>query len=167
MIVPNTGVGQQRVLAALSWFVDPYDADVLYVLDADGMKLSIDGGASWFLDAGMTDAVTGGGLLTISASLLQDMQFSRGERQTRFALGTAGVCCTMDFGVYWFSILNSIAIPGRPESLFFDPLSNQDDRAVYVDCEGRSILRVGGLPALPPFQPSDPIDLMELAALDH
>ena len=29
--------------------------------------------------------------LTISASLLQDMQFMRGERQTRFAFGTAGV----------------------------------------------------------------------------
>jgi hypothetical protein len=107
-----------------------------------------------------------GGRLAISASLLQDMQFSRGERQTRFAMGTAGVLCTMDFGIFWFPVLNSIARPGRPESGFFDPLSEQTDRAIYGACEGRGILRVGGLPQLPPFQPSPPFDLMQLAALD-
>jgi hypothetical protein len=166
-IVPATPVGSKPVKRALSWFVDPYDPDGLYVLDADGMKISIDGGRSWFFDVGMTNALTGNGKLQISASLLQNMQFSRGERQTRFAMGTAGVICTMDFGIYWFSVLNSIAIPGRPESAFFDPLSDQTDRALYVECEGRSILRVGGLPELPPFQAGQPLDLMELAALDY
>jgi hypothetical protein len=115
----------------------------------------------------MTNAITAGGQLVISKSLLQDMQFSRGERQTRFAMGTAGVICTMDFGIFWFPILNSIALPGRPESGFFDPLSDQTDRAFYVECEGRSILRIGGLPALPPFQPGQPIDLRTFAALDY
>src|SRR5438046_9434072 len=114
----------------------------------------------------MTNAITAGGKLTISKSLLQDMQFSRGERQTRFAIVTAGVLCTMDFGIFWFPVLNSIALPGRPESGFFDPLSDQTDRAVYVECEGRSILRVGGIPELPPFQPPSALDLMEFAALE-
>ena len=41
------------------------------------------------------------------------------------------------------------------------------DRALYVECEGRSILRVGGLPELPPFQPGEPLDLMEFAALEY
>jgi hypothetical protein len=164
-IVPKIVAVGTSVGAALQWFVDPYDPDSIYVLDSQGMKISIDGGDSWFLDSGMTNAITADRQLAISKSLLQDMQFSRGERQTRFAMGTAGVICTMDFGVFWFPILNSIALPGRPESGFFDPLSDQTDRAFYVECEGRSILRIGGLPALPPFQPGQPIDLMMFAAL--
>ena len=166
-IVPRNPTGSVPVGLALSWFVDPYDPDIIYVLDLQGVKLSIDGGVSWFLDVDLTTAVTGAGKLTISASLLQDMVFSPGERQTVFAMGTAGVACTDNFGVTWFPVLNSVARPGRPESGFFDPLSNQSDRAVYVECEGRGVLRVGGLPALPPFQPQQPIDLMTFAALEY
>jgi len=73
----------------------------------------------------------------------------------------------MDFGITWFPVLNSIAMPGRPESGFFDPLSDQSDRAFYVGCEGRSILRIGGLPQLPVFEPTTPLDLMFFAALDY
>jgi hypothetical protein len=69
---------------------------------------------------------------------------SCGRAADRFAFGTAGVFWTENFGVEWFPILKSIALPGRPESGFFDPLWNQSDRALYVDCEGRSILRSGG-----------------------
>ena len=167
VIVPQAPVGSASVKNALQWFVDPFDANGIYVLDADGIKLSIDGGRNWIFDTAMTTALRGGDKLTVSASLLQDMVFSRGERQTRFALGTAGVICTMDFGIFWFPVLNSIAFPGRPESGFFDPLSNQNDRAIYVECEGRGIVRVGGLPALPPFQAGAPLDLMEFAALDY
>jgi hypothetical protein len=166
-IVPNNVTIGTAVWAALRWYVDPYDPDAIYVLDWEGVKVSIDGGESWLFDPALTHAVTGGGKLLISASLMQDMQFFRGERQTRFVMGTAGVFCTMDFGISWFPVLNSIALPGRPESGFFDPLSDQTDRALYVECEGRSILRIGGLPELPPFQPPPPpIDLMELAALE-
>ena len=82
------------------------------------------------------------------------MLFFRGERQTRFSFGTAGVCCTMDFGATWFSVLNSIALPGRPKSGFLVPF--QTPRTLYLECEGSSILRVGGLPQLPPFQPPLP-----------
>jgi hypothetical protein len=167
MIVPKTVGTGTSVGSALQWFVDPFDPEVIYVLDAAGIKVSADGGDSWFFDAAMTNALTGGGKLRISASLLQDMQFSRGERQTRFAMGTVGVICTMDFGIFWFPILHSIALPGRPESGFFDPLSDPSDRAFYVECEGRSVLRIGGLPALPPFQPGSPIDLMTIAALEY
>ncbi len=167
MIVPKTVGTGTSVTNALQWFVDPFDPKVIYVLDAAGMKISVDGGNSWFADVAMTNALTGGGKLRISASLLQDMQFSRGERQTRFAVGTVGVICTMDFGVFWFPILHSIALPGQPESGFFDPLSNPSDRAFYVECLGRSVLRIGGLPALPPFQPGTPIDLMTFAALEY
>ena len=89
----------------------------------------------------------------------------RGERATRFAFGTAGVFWSPDFGVQWFMLLNSFALPGRPESGFFDPLTDPTDRALYVECEGRSLLRIGGVPEQPPFQPPPPFDLMEFAAI--
>jgi hypothetical protein len=165
MIVPNNSL-QTPVWNALRWFVDPYEPQTIYVLDADGVKVSADGGLSWFFDAGFTRAITAGGKLTISASLLQDMLFLRSERQTRFAFGTAGVFWTEDFGLEWFPVLNSIALPGRPQSGFFDPLSDPSDRALYVDCEGRSILRIGGIPA-PLGSQSGTLDLMEFAALEY
>ncbi len=166
-IVPHSTMSGTPVFGALRWYVDPYDPRIVYVLDWQGVKVSANGGEDWMFDPGLTSAVTAGGALAISASLLQDFQFFRGERQTRFALGTAGVFCTMDSGVSWFPVLNSLALPGRPESAFFDPLSDQTDRALYVECEGRSILRIGGIPELPPFTPPVPFDLMMLAALDQ
>jgi hypothetical protein len=119
-IVPHNVVVGTAVKGALSWFVDPYDTDGIYVLDRDGVKVSVDGGDGWFFDPSLTNAVTAGGQLVISASLLKDLLFLRGERQTRFVFGTAGVSATMDFGATWFPVVNSIALPGRPESGFFD-----------------------------------------------
>ena len=166
-IVPVNNFFGVSVQAALSWFVDPYDPDTIYVLDQDGMKVSPDGGSIWLIDFELTNAITAGGKLAISASLLKDMLFFSGERQTRFVLGTAGVSCSMDFGVSWFPVLNSIAFPGRPESGFFDPLSDQYNRTLYVECEGRSVLSIAGLPDLPPFAPDPPPpDLLEFAAID-
>lgn len=166
MIVPNNTL-TTPVRSALRWFVDPYEPATIYVLDKDGVKVSADGGNSWFLDAHFTRAITADRKLTISASLLQNMLFMRGERQTRFAFGTAGVFWTDNFGIEWLTVLNSIALPGRPESGFFDPLSNQSDRGLYVECEGRSVLRIAGIPGPPPFQPTSPIDLMTHAALEY
>ena len=165
-IVPNNAL-LTPVKNALRWFVDPYEPNTIYVLDVDGVKVSVDGGSRWDLDTRFTRAITADNKLTISASLLQDMLFMRGERQTRFAFGTAGVFWTENFGIEWFPVVNSIALPGRPESGFFDPLSDQSDRALYLECEGRSILRIGGIPGPPPFQPPPAFDLMEFAALEY
>jgi hypothetical protein len=165
LIVPNNSL-LTPVQNALRWFVDPYEPDTIYVLDADGVKVSADGGQSWIFDASFTRVITLGGNLLISASLLQDMLFLRDERPTRFAFGTAGVFWTEDFGLDWFPVLNSIALPGRPESGFFDPLSDPSDRALYVALEGRSLLRIGGILAPSGFQ-TGTLDLMEFAALDY
>jgi hypothetical protein len=134
-IVPHNVILGTAVRRALRWFVDPYDPDVVYVLNSDGVKVSDDGGQGWFVDPGLTMTLTAGGKLSISASLMQDMLFLSGERQTRFVFGTAGVVCTIDFGITWFPVSTSIALPGRPESGFFDPLSDQTVRALYVECE--------------------------------
>ena len=165
MIVPNNLL-LTPVKNAIRWFVDPYEPETVYVLDPDGVKVSADGGLSWIFDAGLTRVITAGGKLSISASLLQDMLFLRSERQTRFAFGTAGVFWTEDFGLDWFPVVNSIALPGRPESGVFDPLSDASDRALYVACEGRSVLRVGGIPAPAPLE-TGILDLMEFAALEY
>lgn len=151
--------------AALRWFVDPFDPGTIYVLDYGGVKVSADGGESFAPDFWLTYVVTADGKLSIGKSLLQDMLFMRGERATRFAFGTAGVFWSADFGVQWYTLLNSFALPGRPESGFFDPITDPSDRALYVECEGRSLLRIGGVPEQPPFQPPPPFDLMELAAI--
>ncbi len=151
--------------SALRWFVDPFDGDTVYVLDSGGVKVSVDGGESFAPDFWLTYVATAGGQLSIGKSLLQDMLFMRGERATRFAFGTAGVFWSADFGVQWFMLLNSFALPGRPESGFFDPLTDPTDRALYVECEGRGVLRIGGVPEQPPFQPPPPFDLMEFAAI--
>ena len=150
---------------ALQWFVDPFDPDTIYVLDPGGVKVSVDGGESFAPDFWLTYVATANGALTIGKSLIQDMLFMRGERATRFAFGTAGVFWTADFGVQWYTLHNSFALPGRPESGFFDPLTDPSDRVLYVECEGRSILRIGGVPEQPPFQPPPPFDLMEFAAI--
>jgi hypothetical protein len=79
--------------------VDPYAPNTIYVSDKDGVKLSIDGGLNWEFDARFTRVIRLDGKLRISGSLLSDMVFLRGERQTRFVFGTAGVFWTEDFGV--------------------------------------------------------------------
>jgi hypothetical protein len=163
-IVPNNSVGFS-VGSALSWFVDPYISGVIYVLDSSGVKISTDGGATWAVDFWFTHMITAGGNLNISASLLKNMLFTRGSGSERCAFGTAGVFFSNTFGVEWITLLNSFAFPGRPECGFFDPTSVPGDPAVYVEMEGRSVVRLGDLPPLPPFQPPPIFDLMEFAAI--
>lgn len=62
-IVPKSAVGSPPVYAALVWFVNLYDADELYLLDVQGMKVSPDGGQSWIYDTALTNALTRGGKL--------------------------------------------------------------------------------------------------------
>ena len=93
------------------------------------------------------------------------MLFLRTERFTRFAFGSAGVMYTMD-GVVWQALINSIAMGGCPESGFFDGITDPLNRTLYVEFEGRSVLRLSGITAPPPPTPPDPL-LLELAAILH
>ena len=108
-------------------------------------------------------AVTAGGLISISASVIQDILFVRNEPFTRFVFGDAGVFCTTN-GFEWFPLLNSIAFPGRPESGFFDPVSDPANRSLYVSTNGRSVLAPEPNPR-PEIEPPSVIDLMEFAAI--
>jgi hypothetical protein len=163
-IVPGGPPGRQAV-KALSFFVDPYRPEIIYLVDSSGIKVSLDSGDSWLPELALAQAVTAGGkIIGPTATVMSDMLFCRGESSTRFAFGDAGVFCTIN-GFEWITLLDAIAVPGRPESGFFDPLSDPNDRSLYVELEGRSILRLGGIPGPPPFQPPPPFDLMEFAAI--
>jgi hypothetical protein len=164
-IVPGGPPGRSAS-QALSFFVNPYDPAIIYLVDKlSGIKLSLDGGASWLPDARLAQAVSANRKIkNPSPTVISDMLFLRGEERTRFVFGDAGVFCTLD-GFNWITLLDAIAIPGRPESGFFDPISDPNDRALYVELEGRSVLRLGGIPGPPPFQPPPEFDLLEFAAI--
>lgn len=163
-IVPGGPPGHSASFA-LRFFVDPFRPNLLYLVDSSGIKISLDGGENWLPDPGLTLVATAGGkIISPSRSVILDMLFGRGESRTRFAFGDAGVFCTVN-GFDWFTVLDAIQIPGRPESGFFDPLSDPTDRALYVTVEGRSVLRVGGLPEPPPFDEPPVYDLLEFAAI--
>ena len=91
------------------------------------------------------------------------MLFLRTERFTRFAFGSAGIMYTVD-GIEWGALLNSIALGGCPESGFFDGITDPLDRTLYVELEGRSVLRLSGIPAPPVLTPPD-FSLLDLAAI--
>ena len=166
-IVPGGPPGRSASFAK-RFFVDPFHPEIIYLVDTSGIKVSIDGGESWLPEVGLTKAVTADGKISsLSNTVITDMLFLRGESKTRFVFGDAGVFATLD-GILWFTVLDALAIPGKPESGFFDPISDPEDRVLYVTLEGRSVVRLSGIPGPPPFEAEPPplvVDLLELAAL--
>jgi photosystem II stability/assembly factor-like uncharacterized protein len=162
-LVPGGPPGQD---ASHAWrfYVNPFDARIIYILDDTSVKVSLNGGASWIVAESLTRAVTANGRMTLNqATALNDMLFVRSDPFTAFVFGHAGVSYTYD-GVEWRMVLSAIALAGCPEFGFFDGISNPLDRALYVSTTGRSLLKLN--PILPrPHSPPQPITLMELAAM--
>jgi hypothetical protein len=77
--------------------------------------------------------------------------FVPGEPRTRFAVGIAGVFYTTDGALNagetetWHRLLDSDALACLPGPPFFDPVGIPS-RALYVPCNGRSILRIWPIP---------------------
>ena len=163
MLAPGGPPGRSAA-SAKRFFADPFNPALIYILDGATFRVSLDGGQSWIADPWLTAAMTGGGKLDLTVSgVVRGMLFLRTERFTRFAFGSAGVMYTTD-GVVWQALINSIAMGGCPESGFFDGITDPLNRTLYVEFEGRSVLRISGLPAPPPPTPPDPL-LLELAAI--
>jgi photosystem II stability/assembly factor-like uncharacterized protein len=163
-LVPGGPPGASAIFAR-RYFVNPYNPELIYLHDSSGIRVSLDGGESWLLEPSLSQAMNPGGKLSLmSGSLIRDMLFVRDEPLTRFAFGSAGVVCTVN-GFEWFTLLNSTAFPGIPESGFFDPVSDPGDRALYVIIEGRSVVRLSPVPAPPPATVPPVFDLLELAAI--
>ena len=162
-IVPGGPAGQKAVRAR-RFFVNPFLANIIYILDDAAVKVSLNGGATWLVNDSLTRAVTAGGRLTLDpATALNDMVFVRSDAFTTFVLGHAGVAYTND-GVAWLLLSSAIAQPGCPEFGFFDGVSNPLDRALYVTMTGRSLQRMN--PILPRvIGESRAFSLIELAAI--
>ena len=161
-IVPGGPAGRKSFFAT-RFFVDPYNPSLIYLVDSTEIRVSLDGGASWLPDPALRKAVTAGGLISISSTVIQDILFVRNEPFTRFVFGDAGVFCTTN-GFEWFPLLNTIAFPGRAETGFFDPVSDPANRSLYVSLSGRSIVRLSPVPP-PEINPPSVIDLLEFAAI--
>jgi hypothetical protein len=123
------------------------------------VKRSDNGGATWVLDQNLETQLTWNQQIAISTQadplgslddfdlVLTDMQFEPNNPLLRFAIGVGGVFMTTD-GVTWTRVLHTAALPGRPSSCYYDPISEAGSPAVYVALAGRSLLKITDLPFL-------------------
>jgi hypothetical protein len=149
-IVPSpTGTAPAKSATnATRFFADPYDPNVVYIIDQSAIKRSDDGGATWNVDTSLDTVATENHAFanTGDFAVIKDMVFARGEPGTRFAVGNAGVFYTLN-GTNWFRYLATSAFPSHPVSAYFDPISDPCDRALYVALDGRGIVRLDPIPA--------------------
>ncbi|MGA8030107.1 MAG: choice-of-anchor D domain-containing protein [Bryobacteraceae bacterium] len=154
MIVPNSnGVG---ATSAVRFFASPYNSDVIYILDSNHVKVSVDRGNSWFVDVSLETQLTWNGQIAISSNdnssgigdhfdlILTDMAFHPVYDLVRYAVGEGGVFCTID-GVNWTRLLHAGAFPGRPANCCYG-VTNPRDPALYVSFAGRSLVEITELP---------------------
>jgi hypothetical protein len=152
--IPVKSVGAS---SATRFFVHPYQPNVIYVLDTNHVKRSDDGGTTWVVDQNLEIQLTWnqnigfstqpdplGGLDSFDL-LLTDMQFEPTTPLLRFAVGVGGAFMTSD-GVNWIRLLHTGALPSRPSSCYYDPISEPGNPALYVACAGRSLLKITDLP---------------------
>jgi hypothetical protein len=156
---------------ASTFFSDPYDENVLYVVDRDGIKLSTDKGETWRRDKELSDWLTDQGAIGPDCKVycgaqqlreLVSIEFVPGEPGTRFALGEAGVFFTTEGAVagsrtdeHWHRLLATSALSCLPGRSFFAP-DDSVGRTLYVSCVGRSLLSFAGIP-----KPKETIDYTE------
>jgi photosystem II stability/assembly factor-like uncharacterized protein len=139
--------------AALRFFVSPYDARLLYVVDRSHVWRSTNGGTIWVVDASLEAELTEGGAFPFEVpadgnpglALLRDMLFDAERPGYRFAVGVAGVFYTLN-GQTWDHLIRSSAMPMRANNASYDPVSDPCGRALYVSTNNRGILRLAPLP---------------------
>jgi uncharacterized repeat protein (TIGR01451 family) len=137
---------------ARRFFVDPYDSNLIYIIDIDGIKRSTNGGQTWEMDESLDRAVTENKSFSYDISgvprwvgytaVINDMIFDRKERGTRFTVGNAGVFLTVN-GENWERLLSTTALPGYPVAGYFDRISDPSNPVLYVALNGRGILGLG------------------------
>jgi hypothetical protein len=153
-IVPAAAdAGSVGTNIAVRFFVNPYQPNLIYILDSDHIKRSDDGGVTWVIDANLEVQLTWDGQIALSSDdgtsglgdhfdlILTDMQFDPNNPMTRFAVGEGGVFLTID-GVNWTRLLHTSAMAGRPTNCCFDWVSDPFDPALYVGFAGRSIVKI-------------------------
>jgi hypothetical protein len=147
MLIPAGGAAQ-----AQRFFVSPYDANLIYVIDRDRIRRSDDGGSRWQVDDSLERMVSCDRRIPIGRDevsettqvVLSDMQFDPHDGARRFAVGLAGVFMTTD-GTNWQRLLDTGAIRGLPTNCYFDAVSTPSDPALYVGFAGRGIMKISDL----------------------
>jgi hypothetical protein len=152
-IVPQQAGHKTPVAPTIArrFFVDPYRPQLVYVLGADHVYRSADGGKSWDIDTSLDSMVTEAGAYphdigntgNPAEAVLRDMQFDPLRPGFRLAAGVAGVFLTTD-GYNWRPLLRSSAVAMQPTSITYDWVAC--DRAVYVGTSNRGLLRLSPLP---------------------
>jgi hypothetical protein len=89
-IVPGGPPGRKSFFAT-RFFVDPYNPGLIYLVDSTEIRVSLDGGASWLPEPSLRRAVTARGLISISATVIQDMLFVRCVRGEYFVGRVGGL----------------------------------------------------------------------------
>ena len=142
---------------AVRFFVSPYQPNLIYILDANHVKRSDDGGQTWHVDVNLETQLTWSRKIAFSTNdntssvgdhfdlILTDMQFDPSNPRRRFAVGLGGAFMTDD-GVNWVRLLHTGALAGRPANCCYDPVSNPSDPALYVAFAGRSVVKISRLP---------------------
>jgi len=147
-IVPGGGATR-----AYRFFVNPYDPNEIYIVDHNAVRHSTDGGRTWPVDTLLDRALTAGGEFEYPCwadnCILNDLVFDRQSPQTRFAVGLAGVFYSGD-GTHWFRLLDTRALPSRPVGAYFNPITDPNDRSLYIAFLGRGIMRCHPIPSQPP-----------------
>jgi hypothetical protein len=139
-VVPGGAAGSQATTAR-RYFADPYNANVVYVVDSDAIKRSDDGGGHWIADTGLTTAATERGTFSLSGdgSILKDMIFDRFRPSLRVAICNSGVFFSRD-GQRWERLLSTTALNGHLVSGYLDSVTNASRPTVYVAIAGRGVL---------------------------
>ena len=155
--LPPSPLGALGVSTAARFFVSPYLPSLIYVLDADHVKRSDDGGRNWVVDNGLETQLTWNGQIPFSTDdsssgvggsadlLLTDMKFDPNNPLLRFAVGQGGAFYTMD-GTNWTRLLHTSALPSRPAVCYYDPITNPTDPALYVALTDRGAVKIDGFP---------------------
>lgn len=144
------------VAGARRFFVDPWRDHILYLISTNNVQQSTDGGDHWLVDHALTDAISDQGAWRFRCQdtfcLLNDMAFDPTNATRRFAAGLAGVFYTAG-GREWTRLLATRALPSRPLSLWFDPLTDPGSDTLVVAAIGRGILRLSPIPDTDPVKP--------------
>jgi hypothetical protein len=156
--IPGRSAGAK---AAIRFFVNPYQPQVIYIIDLDSqagnhVKRSDDGGLTWNVDQNLETQVTWNNQIAISTTddfggigehfdpVLNDMKFDP-NFTARFAVGAGGAFMTID-GVNWTRLLHTSALSGRASSCYLDSVSGADLTATLdVSFAGRSLVKITDL----------------------
>ncbi len=156
-IVP-VAAGAVGPSSAQRFFADPYRPNLLYVLGTDHVYRTDNGGSTWAIDTDLERALTDNGSTTVNvsadpspgAALLRDVIFDPVLPEYRFAVGPVGVFYTSN-GINWKPLLQSCAMPLRPNNAYYDRETNPCIRALYVATSNNGLLKITGLPPDSPY----------------